>query len=186
MRNSSSDSASARLTRGIVLVAVAAAVLAVPTAVTPRAGARDGAVNTLAFTRADGTRIVFPARTRVWCGRWSSEVRVRALHVLVGVRRPGAPFWSLDVVLRDFRPGRTIRFPHDFVWNRPTGAVLFVLDPSNELSSAEENSRGYVVLRRASCKPGARIEFTVRAVLGSELHDARSVSVRGRFAAAGR
>lgn len=134
----------------------------------------------LTFERQDGTVIRSSAQPRVWCGAWSSDVDVPALHVGL-LRRSGGFFWHLGVVRRDLRKGRAFTFPHSFLGDKPTGAQLFAADGRNELSTAEEESSGRLFFPRISCRPGHAVSFRIDATLGSELHDLPTISVSGRF-----
>ena len=89
----------------------------------------------LVFKRADGSAIRFAGTPRVWCGPWETDVARPSVHVAVGSVKHR---WHLSAVRRDLTIGRRIRFPNDFVWNRPRGALLFVADGANEASTAEE------------------------------------------------
>jgi hypothetical protein len=138
------------------------------------------------FRRADGSRIVFRGETRAWCGAWSDEASAWSLHVAV-LRRNGRgfalPYWHLAAVLRDAQPGRTIRFPVRFVWNRPRGAELFVADTAtgNEASSEEEKANGRISFARAGCKLGGSVRFTIAGSLASEFGDGKPIRVSGTF-----
>lgn len=138
--------------------------------------------NQLAFTRPDGTDVDYPSRVRVWCGPWEPDVPVRSIHVQVGAR--GGPYWRLSAVVADVARQPVVRLPHSFVFDRPTGALLFATDGANELSSAEEEASGRLVFRRARCGPRLAIRLRVRATLGSEFSDGAPLLVRGTFAAA--
>jgi hypothetical protein len=151
--------------------------------------AADGATNnSLRFVRSDGTRIVFGPLIRVRCGRWAPDNRTPTLHVVVGGPARAAPprsFWLLQAVVADVQRRRVVRLPREVVSDRPSGALLFVYDRrgDNELSSAEEVSRGRIVFRLARCRPRPAVRFTVNGRLGSELSGKRPVTVRGTFAA---
>lgn len=87
----------------------------------------------------------------------------------------------MSAVRRDVQIGQAIEFPNDFVWNKPHGAQLFAFDAPIEVSSAEEESSGSIVFSRLSCQLGGVVEFTVQAVLGSELFDGKFVQVSGTY-----
>jgi hypothetical protein len=137
--------------------------------------------NGLVFLRPDGSEIAYPGAVRVWCGPWEADVPVRTLHVRVGTR--GRPFWRMSAVLADVRRDPVVRFPHTFVFDRPSDALLFAVDGTNELSSAEEEASGRMTFRRARCGARLRVRFRVDARLGSEFSDGEPVRVRGTFAA---
>lgn len=137
--------------------------------------------NRLTFTRPDGTEVAYPSRVRVWCGPWEPDVPVRAIHVQVGVR--GEPYWRMSAVVADVNRERVVELPHSFVWDQPTGALLFAVDGTNELSSAEEEAAGRIVFRRARCGRRLSVRFRVTATLGSEFSDGQPLRVRGTFTA---
>ena len=139
----------------------------------------------MAFRRADGSRIVFPAKTRSWCGAWNTDEPTRALTV--AVLRPGGraftdPYWLLQAVVRDVRPGTTTRFPLPTGVRRPGGAELFVADSLTriEASSDEEEARGRISFAKIGCRLGVPIRFTVEGVLGSEI-GGKPVRVSGTY-----
>ena len=137
--------------------------------------------NTVSVTRADGTAVLVAPDLRVWCGRWERDVPRRTLHIRVGVA--GSPVWQLDAVVADVRRRPVVRFPHSFVWNKPTGARLFAVDGDNEASSAEEEASGRISFGRVRCGRRLAVRFRVRATLGSELFDGDSLTLRGSFRA---
>jgi hypothetical protein len=137
--------------------------------------------NRLTFTRPDGTEVAYPSRVRVWCGPWERDVPVRAIHVRVGVR--GKPYWRISAVVTDVNRERVVQLPHSFVFDQPTGALLFAVDGTNELSSAEEEAAGRIVFRRARCGRRLSVRFRVTGTLGSEFSDGEPLRVRGSFTA---
>jgi hypothetical protein len=150
-------------------------------AVLPATAAAITVENRLVFTRPDGTEVAYPSRVRVWCGPWEQDVPVRAIHVQVGVR--GEPYWRMSAVVADVNRRRVVELPHSFVFDQPTGALLFAVDGTNELSSAEEEAAGRIVFRRARCGRRLSVRFRVAATLGSEFSDGQPVRVRGTFTA---
>jgi hypothetical protein len=148
----------------------------------PSASAADLSVtSTVALTRPDGSAIQAAQNLRVWCGRWDRDVPRRTLHIRAGARE--GPFWQLRAVVADVRRRPLVRFPHSFVWNRPTGAQLFAVDGDNEVSSSEEEASGQISFRRVRCGRRLAVRFRVRAVLGSELFGGDPVTMRGSFRA---
>ena len=158
-----------------------AAVALAAAAVQPAAAEAITVDNGVRFTRPDGSAVTYPSRVRVWCGPWEPDVAVPAIHVQVGAR--GTPYWRLSAVVADVNRRRVVRLPHSFVFDKPTGALLFAVDGTNELSSAEEEASGRIVFRKARCGRHLRIRFRVRATLGSEFFDGQPLHVRGTFAA---
>jgi hypothetical protein len=119
-------------------------------------------------------------RPHVWCGPWSSELATPALQVGLRPRSKGF-FWSLSAVRRDLLRGQAFSFPHSFVFDHPSDALLFVLDGTNEAATATGESRGRLFFTRISCRPGAIVSFRIDATVGSELSDGEPVAVSGRF-----
>jgi hypothetical protein len=137
--------------------------------------------NTVAVTRADGSAVQFAQHLRVWCGRWERDVPRRTLHIRAGA--PEGPFWQLNAVVADVRRRPVVRFPHSFVWDRPTGAQLFAVDGDNEVSSSEEEASGQVSFGTVRCGRRLAVRFRVRAVLGSEFFGGDALTMRGSFRA---
>jgi hypothetical protein len=140
----------------------------------------------LMFTRADGSTIEFPRGASAWCGPWDEDVSTPALHVGTVARPLGeASFWFVRALPADAEPGRRLRFPLEYVWNRPRGAVIFVLDledpraPKNEASTQTERSSGWVEFDAAGCRMGDEVAFTVDATVGSEFVDGEPIEVEG-------
>jgi hypothetical protein len=149
-------------------------------AVWPNVSAADLRVtSTVALARADGSAVQFAQNLRVWCGRWERDVPRRTLHIRAGARN-GA-FWRLDAVVADVRRRPVVRFPHSFVWNKPTGAQLFAVEGNNEASSSEEEARGRISFDTIRCGRRLAVRFRVRAVLGSEFFGGDALTMHGLF-----
>jgi len=138
--------------------------------------------NGIVLTRADGTPIAIEPTIRVWCGPWASDVRKPSIHVLAGSR--GA-VWTMSAVVADVRRRPVVRFPHNFIWDKPTGAQVFAGDRGNEASSAEEESTGRITFTKVRCGKRLDLRFRIDAVIGSELFDGTSIAIRGTFSARG-
>ena len=132
----------------------------------------------LSFKRPNQSPIRFEGSPRVWCGPWDDQAARPSIHVALRSARRG---WELSAVRRDLEAGKPIAFPNSFVSTRPRGAQLFVFGPSIEASSAEEESSGSIVFSRFGCELGDVVEFSVDAVLGSELFGGTRVSVAGTY-----
>lgn len=132
----------------------------------------------LVFKRPGGSEIQFAGTPRAWCGPWDDQVARPSLHVALRNARRG---WELSAVRRDLTVGGRIEFPNDFVSTRPHGAQLFAFDGAVEASSTEEESSGSIAFSQVSCRLGDVIEFSVDAVLGSELFNGRPVRVSGTY-----
>lgn len=132
----------------------------------------------LVFKRPGGSEIQFAGSPRVWCGPWDDEVARSSVHVALRNARRG---WELSAVRRDLVPGGRIEFPNDFVSKHPRGALFFAFDGAIEASSAEEESSGSMVFSRLNCRPGGVVEFSIDAVLGSELFNGKPVRVSGTY-----
>jgi hypothetical protein len=145
----------------------------------------DGISGPLVFTRENGSVVTFPtgAQAFVWCGDWEpEEVPVPSLHVWFG--SPTEPRgWWLRAVLADTQTGDSLFFPNEFVWDEPDSVDIFLADPPNELSTSTDESSGFILFHRIPCRAGTSVEFSIDAVLGSELGDMPPVAVRGRFTA---
>lgn len=137
----------------------------------------------LRFELVDGTPLSF-AKPYVWCGHWSSDVRVPALRI-AGFSSDRKGWWFLSVVRGQIKLGRKHRFPNSFVWNRPKGAQLFVApEPDGiEANSDLHNSSGWVRYRKIACKRGGKVVVDVNAVLANELGGERIVRVTGTLRA---
>jgi hypothetical protein len=136
--------------------------------------------NEIAMTRPDGSAVPFPQKVRVWCGRWESDVPVRALHVQVGGRHGR---WELRAVIADVRRDPVVELPNSFVFDAPEGADLFAAQGGNELSSSEEEASGRIVVDRVRCGRRLAVRFHVDGVLGSEFFEGDEWTVRGSFSA---
>ena len=141
--------------------------------------------NSVVLTRADGSVVPLAQRISVWCGQWARDVPTPAIHVLVGDRRSGSGVWHLSAVVADVKRRRVVRFPHEFIWNRPTRAKIGGGDGRNEFTTAEEESSGRVVFSSVRCGRRLHIRFRVNGVIGSEFFDGTPVTVRGSFSARG-
>jgi hypothetical protein len=129
------------------------------------------AATTLAFKRADGTALRFPADARAWCAR-------DGLHVVTpGTTRESR--WQLSIPRKNVRSGRMLPFSTA----RPNGVEIFVFDAKthNEASDGAEGSHGRVQVWRAACLRGARLLIGVSGVVASELSDGKPVRVSGTF-----
>jgi hypothetical protein len=142
-----------------------------------------GPRNELVFTREDTSEVEFPssAETYVWCGNWDTEVEVPALHISFGDPDVNMTSWSLSAVVADIELDQPLSFPTTGAWDEPEGVRIFVNDPPNELSSYQGESSGTITFRAIPCPGGGTVEFTIDAVLRSELHQGPSVAVGGYF-----
>lgn len=146
----------------------------------------DHPLNTLVFKRADNSTITFPARARayVWCGPWEEDYALApTIHVLYAAPEDSTAYWYLQAVLADVVLGDTLRFPNTYISDQPDSASLFILDAPNELSTAEEESSGYLVFESLPCGKTNLVEFNIDAVVGSEYGDMTPASVKGQFRA---
>jgi hypothetical protein len=156
-------------------------------------GGSDAAVDPgLRFTRADGSTIRIPLGVVAWCGPWNDLIPRRALHVgaLAGPPRR-VSYWRLWAIPRDVESGDRVHSPVEFVWNRPRGVEIFVgdledtpggadtLGGTNEASTQEEESGGWIEFDASGCEVGDEVAFTVDAVLGSEFGDDEPIAVEG-------
>jgi hypothetical protein len=166
--------------RALVLLVLAATSAATAA---PAAGPELRIADEVVLMRADGSAIALKPAIRVWCGPWESGVGTRSIHVRAGSRSAS---WTLSAVLADVKRKPVVRFPHSFVFDKPTGAQLFAATGGNEASSAEEESRGRITFTKARCgRTTLDLRFTVDAVMGSELSDGAPIAIRGTFSARG-
>jgi hypothetical protein len=128
---------------------------------------------------------------RVWCGPYDDENRdTDAVHILAGkVPRDESPptYWIVSAVRADVERNPVTTLPNSFVYTKPRGAAFFALDAEdreNELSSADEESRGTMRIELEGCEPGdtVRVKFE-DVVLGSEYADLPPLSVAGSLVA---
>ena len=143
------------------------------------------------FTRADGSVATFPETVRAWCGPYNDESPdTEAVHVQAGeFTRDATPdaYWIVNAVRADVERDPVTTLPNSFVSTEPQGAGFFaydVEDRENELSSADEESRGTIRVELDGCEPGdtVRVEFD-DVVLGSEYFDLPTMSVEGSVTA---
>ena len=176
----------AATTGGVKRLALVLAVLAAASAATRGAGRRARAADRQRHRphRAPtARRSPLKPTIRVWCGPWDDDVRTPSIHVRAGSR--GA-LWTLSAVLADVKRKPVVRFPHSFVFDKPTGAQLFAADGRNEASTAEEESSGRITFTKARCgRTTLDVRFKVDAVMGSEFSDGTPVRIRGSFSARG-
>jgi hypothetical protein len=136
--------------------------------------------NNLVFTRADQSQITFPgAELLVWCGPWEAgEADTLSLKILFAGPNSG---WDLRAIVADVTLGQPLSFPNIFVSDQPKDVHIFVLDPPNELSTQEEESSGSITFQQLDCGSGGNVQFSIDAVIGSEVSDDMSVHVTGTF-----
>ena len=137
------------------------------------------ASSSLRFSFTNGSALAMRGKTYVWCGNWDDGTNVRTLRIQQGsVLAP--PWWTFEVLVSLGRRGHAMTFP---ALVGRTG-TMFVGDRRRQLeaSADSERSRGTVtLLDGVSCRPGARVRFSVRATLASEESGGHSVQVRGTF-----
>ena len=169
----------------------------------------DQADGELRFTRPDGSSFTI-SEAEVQClpGDTASGESPLTIYVFGppgvlddrGEEGSDEPFFRLQAIARDIPPKQTVQFPDDF-YSDDRGVSLFVGDPgdtppapvdellpdggSNELSAAQEEAGGRIVLTKLSCSPRPEIAFDVDARLGSEFFEQPSIEVEGSFQATG-
>ncbi len=144
--------------------------------------------NNVVFTRANESPVTFSsaAKLYVWCGAWEPGlVTAPSVHVTFGGPGPDDPFWQLKAVIADVEIGQPLPFPNTFLFDQPRNADLFLLDPSNELSTQADGSSGSITFQQVNCATGNRgvVEFTINAVIGSEFGDGPTVTASGSLKA---
>ena len=165
-----------RLAIALLVAAAAGAPSARPRAPTSRSTTRSSS------RAADGTAVAVEQTIRVWCGPWASDVRKPSIHVRAGTR---SGLWTMSAVLADVRRRPVVRFPHSFVFDKPTRAQLFAADGRNEASTAEEESSGRITFTRRSLRLAPGHPLRVDGVMGSEFSDGTPIAIRGTFSARG-
>jgi hypothetical protein len=141
------------------------------------------AVNTLVFTRHDGSTLSFP-HTKVSCGPSDEGGDRRAIKVHSVPASSQQPRFEVDAILADANSHPTQKFPNeDSIFGHPNGTVVFVSDPSqeNEASNQEEESTGKIVFLKARCKPRPKISFSIHGKLGSEFFGVHRIAVDGFY-----
>ena len=141
------------------------------------------------FTRADGSLAAFPETVNAWCAPFdeSNRTATRSTFWPASFRarnplpRSGCCVRSRQIVERN--PVTTL--PNNFVYTEARGASFFALDDTgNELSSADEESKGTIRVELEGCEEGDTVRVELEdVVLGSEYHDLPSVSVEGSLLA---
>ena len=153
----------------------------------------DGAGEAFSVTRPDGSKIEFSEGFEVFCGPWEEDVAVPSLHVWSPPRssldesNPPQARFLFTGVLDDLETASTIRFPHSFVFSKPSKGHVFVYDgkTKNEAGSDQEEAGGSLTVRSFSCeKREAELEFD-EVVLGSEFSDGGLVRLSGRLRVGG-
>lgn len=61
------------------------------------------------------------------------------------------------------------------------GALVFINDGDNELSTAESESSGSITFQEVSCERGGAVRFAIDAVVGSEFGGGPTMRVTGSF-----
>ena len=153
-------------------------------------GDADGQSVDVMFTRTDGSQARFPDTVRAWCGPYDEDNRdIEAVNVMAGEvpRDDSDAYWIVTAVRADIERDPVTTFPNSFVFSEPRGAGLFaydVDDRGNELSSADEESKGTMRIELEGCEPGDQVRVKVDGVvLGSEYSDLPTISVEGAVTA---
>jgi len=95
--------------------------------------------NSVVLTRADGVSVPVAQEFRVRCGRWARDVPTPSVHVIAG---DGTSAWHLAAVVADVRRRPVVRFPHAFIFDKPTRAQISGGEGRNEFNSDQEESSG--------------------------------------------
>jgi hypothetical protein len=143
----------------------------------------------LMFTRADASIATFPDTVRAWCAPFDENNSHRdAVHVLAGeLPREESPpaYWILRAVRADVERDPVTTLPDSFVYTEARGASFFALDDrGNEVSSADEESKGTIRVELEGCESGDTVRADFQdVVLGSEYSDLPPISVEGSVTA---
>lgn len=147
-------------------------------------GGGGGAQISLVFTRADQSVVAFSSAAVlfVWCGPWEEgTIPTESLKIIFGGPGAGDPIFRARVVVADVAIGVPLAFPNNFVFDEPKDADLFLFDPSNELSTQDDESSGSITFQKLDCGSGGEVQFSIDAVIGSEFGGGPTVSVTGSF-----
>ena len=88
---------------------------------------------------------------------------------------------SRKAVVADVTLGQPLTFPNLFIGDQPKDVDIFILDPPSELSTSALDASGSVTFHELPCAGATGVDFSIDAVLGSELHNEPSVRVTGTF-----
>jgi hypothetical protein len=142
--------------------------------------------DSLVFTRADSTRITTGTTPLVCCGLYDpSFVNERTMRIVLYDPAYQKPGWEILVLIDRAVAGAITTLPTVVVAPSKVPRVsMFVADIGNELSSDAEDSSGTITVHSFQCTATAiRIDFSVDAILGSELASSPSMRVQGAFQA---
>ena len=89
----------------------------------------------------------------------------------------------VNAVVSDIVLGQPMQLNTGFVFDRPNGALVFVLDVPHEYSSEEESATGTITFTANPCDGDAEVSFSIDASLGDENNDNDTLRVQGSFTA---
>ena len=141
-------------------------------------------VNTLKFTRQDGTDMTMGSDYAICCATWDSEFDEESefderfvLKIFFYHPESEDSFWKLFLVVDKISVGTSYSIQDNEVY-------MFILDAtnSNEISSQVGESTVTITINSLDCDSPLEISFTIDVTLGSELNFP-PVSVSGDFSA---
>jgi len=143
-------------------------------------------VDSLVFTRADSTVLTMGSTPLVCCGLYDPGfVNERAMRIVLYDPANQKPGWEILVLIDRAVAGATTTLPTTVVPPSKVPHVsMFVADIGNELNSDSEDSSGTITVHSFQCTATTiQIDFSVDAILGSELGGSPSMRVQGAFQA---
>lgn len=142
--------------------------------------------NQVTFTREDSTTLVMGADCAICCGVWEPgyndayAMKIFFYDPELWTNPSGAEsFWKLFIVVNGINPGTTYSFPTTL--ESPFRLFFMDVQKGNELSGAEEESRGSITVEQLTCGPPLKITFSIDAIIGSEYSMGSEVRVTGTF-----
>jgi hypothetical protein len=151
--------------------------------------------HSLRVTREDGSQLKLPEEVHAWCGpgpfaKQEGASKGRELWVVGGelpTEEEGVEpvtFWVFSWPTKGIERSPRLELPSET--EAPGGhAALFVYDSKtpNELSSAEEDAKGTIVVEKWGCEKSDTVRISVNATLYGELFQTPSATVKGEIEA---
>jgi len=141
-------------------------------------------VNTLKFTRQDGTEMTMGSDFAICCAAWESGFDERfVLKIFFYHPEFEGSFWKLFLVVDEISVGTSYSIKdraavNMFMVDAPDSNII------NELSSRKEESTGTITINSLECDSPLEISFSIDVTVGSELFvTGGAVSVSGNFSA---
>lgn len=142
--------------------------------------------NSLVFKGADSLVVTMGTTPFYCCGRYDpSFVNERAMRIVLYDPANQNASWQILILIDRAQPGATTTLPTAVVAPSKAPYVsMFVSSRGGEWSSDVEESSGAIVVHSFRCSATTiQVDFSVDAVLGSELAGGSSMRVQGTFQA---